>query len=383
MRIVFCLNDISIVGGIERVTIVKANALAAIEGNEVWIITALSMGRTIYKIDERVRIVNLKVDYYKDDWGKNRLQQFINIYLKNKEHRHKMHDVLRSICPDIVVSTGSMEKLFLPFFSDLDCVFVREIHFTSDYRHIIGNSLYTKILYRMGEFCDYKFVIKKYDQVVVLTQEDKDRFWKNNNKVVVIPNPISIQHNQYSVLKNKTAISIGRLEREKNYGSLVHSWVKVHTEHNDWKLEIWGAGTERENLERMINNLSLQDSVLLKGLTDDVISVLEKASIFVMSSKHEGFCLAITEAMSCGLPVVSYDCPCGPKDIITEGKDGFLVPMGDEQALAKRICYLIEHENERRTMGDAALEKSKQYALDIIIEKWMNLFKNLMGKSKR
>ena len=276
-----------------------------------------------------------------------------------------------------------MEKLFLPSFSDLDCVFVREIHSSSDYRQKAGNSLYTKILYRISEFYDYKFVIKKYDQVVVLTREDKDRFWKNNNKVVVIPNPISIQHNQYSVLKNKTVISIGRLEREKNYGSLVHSWVKVHAEHNDWKLEIWGAGSERKNLENVINNLSLQDSVLLKGVTDDVISVLEKASIFVMSSKYEGFCLAILEAMSCGLPVVSYDCPCGPKDIITEGKDGFLVPMGDEQALAKRICYLIEHEDERRTMGDAALEKSKQYAQDIIIDKWMNLFKNLLRRDKR
>lgn len=383
MRIVFCLNDISLVGGIERVTIVKANALAAMEGNEVWIFTALSQGRTIYNIDERVRIINLMVDYYKDDWKKNRLQQLINIYLKNKEHRHKMHDVLCSICPDIVVSTGSMEKLFLPSFSDLDCVFVREIHSTSDYRRKIGNSLYTKVLYRIGEFYDYKFVINKYDQLVVLTQEDKDRLWKNNKKVVVIPNPITIQHHQYSVLKNKTVISIGRLEREKNYGSLVHSWVKVHAEHNDWKLEIWGAGSERENLESMISNLSLQDSVMLKGLTDDVISVLEKASIFVMSSKYEGFCLAILEAMSCGLPVVSYDCPCGPKDIITEGKDGFLVPIGDEQALAERICYLIEHEDERRTMGNAALEKSKQYALDIIIDKWMSLFKNLLRRDKR
>ena len=118
------------------------------------------------------------------------------------------------------------------------------------------------------------------------------------------------------------------------------------------------------------------------GITPDLISRFAESSIFVSSSVLEGLPLVMLYALSCGLPIVSYDYPTGPKDTITDGQDGFLIKAGDESAMADRICYLIEHERERKEMGVAALEKSKQYTMDIIMDKWMTLFQDLLDKKK-
>lgn len=120
----------------------------------------------------------------------------------------------------------------------------------------------------------------------------------------------------------------------------------------------------------------------LCGNTSQVQEKMCDSSIFVLSSRFEGLPLVMLEAMSCGLPVVSYDCPCGPKDIITDGVDGFLVPTDDEQMLAEKICYLIENPNIRTQMGTAALKKSENYHIDKIIPMWMSLFERLIAEKR-
>ena len=150
--------------------------------------------------------------------------------------------------------------------------------------------------------------------------------------------------------------------------------------HPDWTLKIYGDGPERESLLNMIEQLKLVDNVQLMGISRNVSRVLKDASFLVMSSIYEGFPLVIGEAMECGLPVVSYQCPCGPKDIISDGVDGFLVPVGNEQMMADRICTLIEDEELRRKMGASAKEKAKKYHIDNITKLWMNLFEELVKK---
>lgn len=222
---------------------------------------------------------------------------------------------------------------------------------------------------------DYSIFIKSYDRIVVLTHEDKEINWKNNEKVVVIPNPLTSPCTSQSSLENKTVISVGRLVHAKNFSSLIDAWKLVASKHPDWTLEIWGEGALRNDLQQQINNLELQQSVYLKGYTYDIQEKMLNASIFVLTSFFEGFGLVIVEAMSCGLPVVSYDCPCGPKDIITEGKDGFLVPVNDEEALAERINILIRNEYIRKQIAIQTLAKIEKYKVNNIITKWMDLFK--------
>ena len=376
MRIVYCINSIHTFGGVERITISKANALSCIGGNEVWIISLINRGKPAFPIDKRVHIIYLDVNYYQNDWKLNKLKQLWNIYIKKKEHKKKLKEVLISISPDIVISTSGMEKELLPSLSGISFLLIRELHKTSKTQQNDAISFIDKTIHLIGHFLDYSLFIQKYDKIVVLTQEDKDGFWSNNEKVIVIPNPITISHSNKSSLTNKRVIAVGRLTKQKNFSSLVRSWDIVQKTHHDWTLDIWGEGPQRNLLQHSINTLELQNSIFLKGVTNDIFNKMKESSIFVLSSLYEGFGLVITEAMSCGLPVVSYACPCGPKDIITESKDGFLVPVGDEHSMAERINYLIEHEDVRQQMGAAALEKSKQYSMDIIIQKWMTLFRD-------
>ena len=135
-------------------------------------------------------------------------------------------------------------------------------------------------------------------------------------------------------------------------------------------------------LESLIAKLNLKKHVFLRGRTTDIFKVMSNSSLFVLSSIYEGFGLVIVEAMSCGLPIISYACPCGPKDIITHGRNGYLVPCYNEKALSNRICDLIENEDIRKDMGLNAIERVKDYHIDIITQKWMDLFNRLINDSK-
>lgn len=384
MKIVYCTKNLSNTGGVQHLTIEKANALSQINGNEVWIAVEKDKGRYAFPIDSRVHIANLDVDYNENVWGKSRFHQFVLHFAKRKIHKRKIEKFLDTIKPDIVISTNGIEKIFLSSLSrSCLAVFVREIHLESNYRINNAKSLIDKIIARVGTWYDYKIAIKRYDQIVTSTNEDKERYWKDNKKVCVIPNFVPNHQTIPSSLNNKIVIAVGRLVFNKNFSSLIRSWSYVHRLHPDWKLNIYGDGSLKNELRYQINDLGLQDAVFLMGGTNDLFSRYLNSSVFVMSSLYEGSPLAMLEAMSCGLPVVSYDFPCGPKDNINNGENGFLIPVGDEQMMAKRINYLIENENVRRQMGIYALEKSKMYSKDIIIQKWMSLFTELDSKKTR
>lgn len=378
MRIVYCTDSICYLGGIQRITIAKANALAEIDGNEVWIVvTDNKRQNTVLPVSEKVRVVDLDVNYYEDDW-KSKLHVLKGIFVKRKEHKRKLTKLLNNILPDIVISTGTSEKIFLPDIKlSSKPAFIREIHFVSNYRRLDAKGLFANISAYFGNLIDYHFYIKRYDRIVVLTKEDKERNWKDNERVVVIPNPITVHRDYQTSWENKTVIAVGRLVLQKNFSSLISAWSLVHQSHPDWILEIWGDGNLKEELAKQIEEQQLVNTVRLMGYTNDIMTKFVDSSIFVCTSLFEGLPLVFIEAMSCGLPVVSYDCQCGPRDIITDGRDGFLVDLGNESALADSINLLIENATLRKQMGQAAKEKSKYYSMDSIICKWMALFNYL------
>jgi len=384
MRIVYCTDSVCYAGGIQRITIAKANALADIEGNEVWIVvTDNKRPKPVLPISEKVHLVDLDVNYFEDDW-KSRLHVLKGIFVKRREHKRKLQQFLNTISPGIVISTGTSEKNFIPRMKVASHPsFVREIHCTSNYRQLAANGWFEKLSAWAGDIIDYHYYIREYDKIVVLTDEDKQLHWKKNDKVEVIPNPLTTEHNKRSTLKSKTVITAGRLTAQKNFSSLIKAWRTVNKHHPDWKLEIWGEGSLRNELQQQIEGLQLKDSARLMGYTDDIISKFADASIFVCTSIFEGLPLVFIEAMSCGIPVVSYSCPCGPKDIVTEGEDGFLVPVNDEQMMASRICYLIEHEDVRIQMGQASLDNSKAYSKDIIAGRWVAIFRNPLNAKRK
>ena len=376
MKIVYCLNSIRYLGGIQRVTVVKANALAEIEDNEVYIIvTDNKNGVFTEPLSPKVHLIDLDINYYEDDY-KSRWNVLKGIFIKRKEHKKRLTSVLNEIQPDIVISVGQSEKNMIPSIKG-KWKTIREFHFVKDYRLRQAKTFFDKILAWGGNLYDFNFKIKGYDHIVSLTHEDKEMNWKGFKNVSVIPNPSTFHTDKTSTLNEKKVISVGRLSPQKNYASLIKAFKYVAENHPDWTLEIYGDGTQEVELKSLIEKLNLNRHVYLKGFTSNVKEEMINASIFALSSIFEGFGLVIVEAMACGLPVVSYACPCGPKDIITEGEDGFLIEVNDENELANKINMLIENENLRKQMSNAAKIKAEQYNIDNITSMWMNLFKNL------
>lgn len=379
MKIVYCIDSIHGIGGIQNVTIEKAGALAALSGNDVWIITADNSGRAIYPISPHVLHIDLGINYYEDDW-KSRWNVLKGVFIKRRRHRNALAPVLKNIQPDIVISVGQSEKNFLPTISG-DWVTIREFHYPRKYRRLHANSIFDWISAFCGDVLDL-FMMKKYDGIVSLTHEDKEQNWRHWKNLFVIPNPVRLP-SIFSNLESKRIVAVGRLAYPKHFASLIRAFSSVINRFPTWSLDIYGEGNERDDLLAEIQSLGLSSSVRLMGGVSGVQSILAEYSLYAMSSRFEGFPLVLIEALSCGLPVVSYACPCGPKDIIRDGIDGFLVTPGDETMLADRICKLIEDESLRKKMGVAALERSKDFSIDKIIPKWMSLFGELMEKKKR
>ncbi len=372
MKIVYCLDSINYLGGVQRVTAIKANALAQLPGNEVWVIVADNSGERLFQLSPAVHFENLAVNYYEDDW-KSRWNVLKGILVKRRRHKKLLEKCLEQIHPDVVISVGQSEKNFLPRVKG-DWVKVREFHFTRNYRRLKATDLFEKASAVAGD-CIERLSLQKYDRIVVLTKEEKKLNWKDSSRVSVIPNPVESFGTEVSPLDSLRVIAVGRLTYEKNFASLIRAFAIVAVRCPGWRLDIFGEGNEREMLGKMISDLGLEGIVSLKGISRNIQEELLSSSVLALTSRFEGFGMVLTEAMASGLPVVSYACPCGPKDIIADGVNGFLVPEGDEQMLADRVCELIVNTILRKKMGAAALHKSQQYSLDRIIPMWMDLFK--------
>lgn len=374
MKIVYCTDSICYLGGIQRITIAKASALANIVGNEVWIIVTDHRKEIVLPINSKVHIINLNVNYFADDW-RGKWYVLKGILQKRRLHKKLLAKQLEIIQPDIVIATGTSEKNFLPTIRiSTSPIFIREIHNHKYYRRDAAATIFAKCMAILGDIIDYNICIKKYDKIVILSKEDKERNWKKDAKVVVIPNPLTANVTKQSTCSEKRVIAAGRLAYQKHFDALIDAWYIVHKAHTDWQLDIWGDGTEKEALQNQINQYGLQDTVQLKGYAQNVIEKMHNYSIFALSSRFEGFGLVILEAMANGVPVVSFACPCGPKDIITDGKDGILIPHENTELLAQGIINLIEDEAKRIDMGQNAVAKAKQFNTDTIIQQWMDLF---------
>lgn len=157
-------------------------------------------------------------------------------------------------------------------------------------------------------------------------------------------------------------------------------WEPIVKLHPDWKLEIYGEGSDFEKIDTQIKKANLQNSILIKKPTSRIDEKLLRSSIYLMTSRYEGFPMVLVEAMACGLPVVSFRCPCGPEDIIKNNEDGFLINLGDNESMTLSLLKLIEDVDLRKKMGHAARENIKRFSQDEVMSQWTNLFNKLTAK---
>lgn len=216
-----------------------------------------------------------------------------------------------------------------------------------------------------------------YDAFVVLTHGNKKEW--NLKKLHVIPNPLSFYPDTTSSLLNKKVIAVGKHCYQKGYDRLLQSWKLVHEVHPDWTLNIYGTITPSERLKELANDLEIAKSINFFEPVKNIAEKYKEASIYVMSSRYEGFGMVLTEAMAHGVPCVSFDCPHGPSDIIEHNKNGILAPNHDIKALAKGVLTLIENQGKRQKLGKKARHDVQRYLIEKIAIEWDTLFKKIIS----
>ncbi len=385
MKIAYIIGKIDCQGGMERILCDKSNALSA-KGIEVHILYLYGDHRKVFfEFDKSVIFhpLNMVCSYeHVKGFLKRRAsrKEFDKLLYKN------INNTLKAIIADISIWLLLHENRSV--FSQLDdgSKKISEMHFAKQKQVNIINWNLQKTINNFWKSIKYKQKINelnKIDRVVVLTDEDLKQ-WSELSNCVVIPNfsNLAIDKNHTADYSLKKVISVGRLESQKGYDYLIDAWAIVAKIHPNWQLSIVGDGPLRQQLQEQINRLGLEKNITLEGAVKNIKSVYERGSIYVMSSPSEGFGLVLLEAMQHQLPVVSY-ASSGPRYLIDHNDTGMLIDeTGDVDALAEALIKLIDSEELRRCMGRKGYEKSKQFDKDVVIDKWISLFNELMDEEQ-
>jgi glycosyltransferase involved in cell wall biosynthesis len=221
----------------------------------------------------------------------------------------------------------------------------------------------------------------RFDAVVVLTEQDRAEYRRalktGAPRLECIPNGVPPSSHPPAALDARVIIAAGRLLPQKGFDLLLDAFHAVARRHPDWQLWIFGDGPLHDELDVRLARLNLTGRAHLKGFVERLDLHFVASSMFVLSSRFEGLPMAMLEAMAAGLPVVAFDCPTGPAEVISHGRSGLLVPALDARALADAMCELIENPTRRRAMGTAAREESGRYSIGAIAQRWESLFSSL------
>lgn len=375
MKIIYCLAGTFNSGGMERIIASKVNWLAR-HGYDLTIVTTEQNGRPdFFPLDERIRRRDLDINYSEtNSFGV--IKKFFARQKLIRRHRKGLTRIVNELKPDIVISTFGNEVGFLPDIKD-GSKKIAEIHFSRWYRLQLNRKGIWRIIDKFLTCSDYR-VLKKYDKFICLTKEDKLN-WGSISNVEVIPNFID-NNSERASLDSKSMIAVGRLSYQKGYERLISAWKFVSEKYPDWTLNIFGGGELKEVLEQQIAENRLSDKVIIHAPSKQIIEEYKNNSALVLSSRYEGLPMVLLEAMSVGLPLISFACQCGPKDVIKQDVNGFLVEDGDIQGLADAIIKIVEDPLLRKQMGVNSLKESMSYQKETIMQQWVELFNSILNE---
>ena len=382
MRILYIYSEISIKGGTDRVLVEKANYLAT-HGYDVTIVTEAQLGRELsFPINPAVKHIDMGLDFNRQ-YKQGVLGRVWTYFTLMREYKKRLKEVLLKEKPDIVISIMGRSLDFIAEMND-GSVKIVEAHTTKSHLRSLHLMEERGGLYKYASrYLKWKMCrnVSKLDAIVVLTQQDAND-WKEAKRVVVIPNAVPFNTEEASSLNNKQVIMVGRYNDAKGYDYLILAWDIVHQKHPDWTLHVYGSGELHDHVVRWIQERCLEDTIILHEPVDNIKEKYLESSIAVLSSRYEGFSLVLLEAMSCGVPFVSFDCPHGPRNIIRDGEDGLLVEYLNSQALADGICQLIEDESLRKRLGANAKKNIGRFSRESVMQQWEILFNELKNNTR-
>ena len=379
-KIVFCTPALYSAGGVERVVSYKASFFAEQLGYDVTIIVTEGRGRdSFFLLSDKVKVINFELGF-EELWRASFIKKIFLYLTKQQQYKRLLKVELIHIRPDFTISMLRREINFLTEISD-GSKKIGELHVNrTNYRNFEAND--SNGFKRLFARCWMRSLVRKLkclDQLVVLTDKSKAS-WPELSNVTVIPDPIPMPMPlSVSCLHAKRVVTIGRYAYQKGYDLLLQAWAEVEKQYLDWTLDIYGMG-DQTGYRQLMTDMGVDVyRCHLNGPVEDVTKVYQNSSIFVLSSRFEGFGLVLVEAMACGLPVVSFDCPAGPDEIITDGVDGILVPSGDVHVMAEKLMALMADEELRKRLGQQARRSAKRYDMKTIASQWTTLFEKVKG----
>jgi glycosyltransferase involved in cell wall biosynthesis len=368
MILLYITNGINAAGGLERVLAIKTNYLVENYGYKIHILT-LNNGyiNPFYKF-------NSQIAFHDVSFEGNVFKSFFSFIRGIKT-------IIKKLSPDVIsVCDDGLKGFYVPLLLKSKYPVIYERHASKD---IFKKNDTPKIFEKIKLKCiDYlmNFGGKFFDAFVVLTKDNLNEW--HFKKLHVIPNPLPFSSEKHALLEKKTLISVGSHSFQKGHDRLLKIWGLVQEKHKDWHLDIYGKIDADKTNIKLAEQLGIIDSVSFFNPVKNIQDKYLNASIYAMTSRSEGFGMVLIEAFANGLPCIAFDCPCGPKDIITHNKDGFLIADNDFESYAESLEMLMIDEPLRLSMGKMAKEKSKMYLPNEIMPLWDNLFKSIIFRKK-
>lgn len=379
VKIIYCIRALYNPGGMERVLLNKVSYLVGKLQWDITVVTTDQKGRpAFYPFPSQVKMVDLGINYA-DDNHKNPLLKIAGYLRRRRRHRRALTELLMRERPDVVVSLYPSESSFIPSIDD-GSKKVLELHYSKFFRIQYGRKGLLGMIDRWRTHEDEK-IVGRFDRFVVLTNEDRG-YWGDLPNMEVIPNAaMRLGDGRSDVMKHRV-LAVGRLDYQKGFDRLICAWelVQKSGKYKDWVLDIFGQGEWQGMLQRMIDEKGLQESLRINPPTKTIGKEYASSSLLVMSSNYEGFPMVMIEAMACGVPVVSFDFMCGPKDIIKQGQNGLIVNNGDVEGLADAMMRVMDDESFRKRLSQNALSVVSTYSEEAVMAQWTKLFASLTGK---
>lgn len=358
-KIIILIDQLHSHGGIEKLVAEKANYWSDVFGYEVKIIsTEQNHQSLVYALSEKVKFQDLAINYQRgiSFFHPQNLGKLIRNFFQIKK-------IIKTEQPDFILVASHIPMTYLLPYIKTKTKIIKEFHFSK--------------FNQPQNFKEHFFnsIEGKYDYLVVLSPEEAG-FYSTKN-TVVIPNPVKIP--DFSLRKiaerAQVAVSILRFAPVKQLEKMVAIWEGFSAKHPDWMLQIYGEkeGDYFEHIQKLVQEKKLEKSIVFKGKTNDVAAVLNEAQLLLMTSAQECFPMVILEAHASGVPVVSFDSPTGPRNIIHHQKDGVLVAYNQEEDMVETLVFLADHQQEIQRLSDGAIENAKNYELQQVMNLWKNL----------
>jgi len=359
MKLFILVDQLHSHGGIEKLVALKANYWSTVFGYEVVVVATEQGGLPlVYPLDSGVSFVDLQVAYQRQ----KSYFSFANLLLLG-QNIWRLQRLLFQQRPDVILVASHIPVTYvLPFMVRRKAILAKEFHYTKFFDSLVG--IKAKVLH---------FIESRYDYLVVLSAEER-RFYPSK-QVVVIPNPIvdASIHPITPVLERPTiAVALLRFAPVKRLELLVAVWSLFSKQHPDWQLHLYGSTDTAyaQTIQALVLAAGLERVVLFKGSTSAVSEVLDSARLLLLTSEQECFPMVLLEAFAAGVPVVAFDCPTGPRNIVHNGVDGFLVPFGSVSDFVERMEMLVGDAALLATFSANAQVASLNYSVDSVMNVW-------------